>query len=137
MNISRLVSHLMREYQTAATYLRELETWDDQRTPDIQLGKLRRVWQDCVADVPYYAELVACGKAPREISKWEDFYLIPELTRQQLQDFPEKFQRCSHTPDFKRMTGGSTGNPVQFGMWKSEDRILRLLKLVLWIRAGY
>jgi len=35
------------------------------------------------------------------------------------------------------MTGGSTSNPVHFGMLKSEERILRLLKLVLWIRASY
>jgi phenylacetate-coenzyme A ligase PaaK-like adenylate-forming protein len=137
MNASRFIPSLVHEYQMAAAYLRQLETWDDSRTSDLQLCKLRQVWQDCVADVPYYAELVARGEAPIEIKEWPDFYAIPELTRRQLQDFQEKFQRRSGPPDFKRMTGGSTGNPVRFGMWKSEDRVLRLLKLVLWIRAGY
>jgi len=121
----------------AAVYLRQLENWDDHQTPDLQLRKLQQVWKDCVVDVPYYTELVARGNAPKEINKWEDFYEIPELTRQHLQDYPEQFKRRSGPPDFQRMTGGSTGNPVHFGMWQSEERVLRLLKLVLWIRAGY
>jgi phenylacetate-coenzyme A ligase PaaK-like adenylate-forming protein len=137
MNISRFIPRLVQEYQSAAAYLRRLEDWDDRRTPDLQFASLKEIWRDCVTDVPYYAELAALGKAPKEISKWEDFYNIPELNRQLLQDFPEKFMRRSGPPDFKRMTGGSTGNPVHFGMWKSEDRVLRLLKLALWIRAGY
>jgi len=121
----------------AAMYLRQLENWDDHQTPDLQLRKLQQVWKDCVEDVPYYTELVAHGNAPKEINKWEDFYEIPELTRQHLQDYPEQFKRRSGPPGFQRMTGGSTGNPVHFGMWQSEERVLRLLKLVLWIRAGY
>ena len=137
MNTSRFIPGLVRDHQLATAYLRQLENWNDDRTPDLQLHKVREVWQDCVADVPYYAELVKLGKAPKKINNWKAFYAIPELTRQPLQDFPEKFQRRSSPPHFKRMTGGSTGNPVHFGMWKSEDRVLRLLKLVLWIRAGY
>jgi phenylacetate-coenzyme A ligase PaaK-like adenylate-forming protein len=137
MNASRFIPRLAQEYKLAAAYLHALENWDDGRTPDIQLASLQRIWRDCVADVPYYTELVARGEAPEEIKGWADFHAIPELTRRHLQDFPEKFQRRSGPPDFKRMTGGSTGNPVHFGMWKSEDRILRLLKLALWIRAGY
>jgi len=84
MNTSRFIPTLMREYQMAAAYLRELETWDDSRTPDLQLRKLQQVWQDCVADVPYYAELIARGEAPREVKNWTDFFSIPELTRQHL-----------------------------------------------------
>ena len=137
MTANSIIPGLIREYRMAAAYLRELEAWDDGRTADLQLCNLKQIWKECVADVPYYAELVVRGEAPRAITSWDDFHQIPELTRQHLQDFPEKFHRRSGPPDFKRMTGGSTGNPIQFGMWKSEDRILRLLKLVLWIRAGY
>jgi phenylacetate-coenzyme A ligase PaaK-like adenylate-forming protein len=137
MNAGRIIPSVVREYQMAAAYLRQWEAWDDSRTPELQLHKVKQVWQDCVRDVPFYSELVTRGQAPGEINKWEDFYSVPELTRQHLQDVPEKFQRRSGPPDCKRMTGGSTGNPIQFGLWKSEDRLLRLLKLVLWIRAGY
>jgi len=137
MNATRFIPSLMREYQHASAYLRILEDFDDNLTPDLQLRKLRHVWQDAVSDVPFYTELVARGQAPKEIQRWEDFYDIPELTRQHLQDFPQSFQRRSGPPDFKRMTGGSTGTPVHFGLWNSEERVLRLLKLVLWIRAGY
>jgi phenylacetate-coenzyme A ligase PaaK-like adenylate-forming protein len=101
------------------------------------MSRLQKIWKDCVTDVPYYDELVRRRVAPREIKCWDDFRNIPELSRKDLQDQPEKFIRYSGPPELKRMTGGSTGTPVHFGVWKSEDRILRVLKLVLWQRAGY
>jgi len=137
MTASQLIPSCRREYQSASDYLRVFSAWDHSRTEDLQFRKLQAVWKDCVADVPYYAELVAHDEAPNEIKSWPDFYAIPELTRSHLQDHPEKFQRLSGAPDLSRMTGGSTGNPIHLGIWNSEDRILKILKLALWIRAGY
>jgi phenylacetate-coenzyme A ligase PaaK-like adenylate-forming protein len=90
-----------------------------------------------VEDVPYYGSLVRQGLAPREIATWDDFRSIPELTRDILQDRSVEFVRKSGPPDLTRMTGGSTGNPVKFGVWHSEDEVIRMLKLVLWSRTGY
>lgn len=103
----------------------------------VQLERIRDVWRDAVADVPYYSRLVAGGGAPGDIRSWEDFFSIPELTRQILQDCQKEFVRRSGFPDLWRMTGGSTGNPVKFGVWESEDEVIRVLKLVLWRRVGY
>ena len=103
----------------------------------VQLERIRDVWRDAVADVPYYSRLVAGGRAPGEIRSWEDFFSIPELTREILQDSQKEFARRSGPPNLWRMTGGSTGNPVKFGVWKSEDEVIRVLKLVLWRRVGY
>jgi phenylacetate-coenzyme A ligase PaaK-like adenylate-forming protein len=111
--------------------------WDDERTAEVQLGRLREVWADCVKDVPYYGGLVERGEAPAEIRTWEEFRGIPELNRTILQERREEFTRRSGGPDLVRMTSGSTGNPVRFGVWNREDRVLRLLKLTLWLRAGY
>ena len=137
MTASQFIPSFRHEYQSAKDTLRAFSSQDETRIPDLQFRKCQAVWQDCVADVPYYGELVNRGQAPKEIKCWDDFYAIPELTRAQLQDQPEKFRRRSGPPDLTRMTGGSTGNPVHFGLWNSEDRILKILKLMLWIRAGY
>ena len=137
MSIAQFIPRVRKEYQSANESLQISSYGGDQQTADIQLQRFKIVWKDCVEDVPYYAELVEKGLAPREIKCWEDVYTIPELTRSHLQDHPQKFRRISGAPDFHRMTGGSTGNPVQFGVWNSEERVSKILKLKLWIRAGY
>ena len=104
---------------------------------DFQLGRIQEVWKDAVTDVPYYGRLVAEGRAPADIRNWKDFLEIPELSREILQDHKEEFMRRSGPPDLWRMTGGSTGNPIKFGVWNSEDAVIRMLKLVLWHRVGY
>jgi len=114
-----------------------MQSLDGAELTDIQLSKIKEIWNDAVADVPYYSRLVAEVRAPKEIKNWNDFFSIPELTREILQDCREEFARRSGPPDLWRMTGGSTGNPVKFGVWTSEDEVVRVLKLILWARVGY
>ena len=137
IHLGKYLPGIKKNYQKAREYLGVLDKWDDSLTADIQLSKLQDVWSDAVADVPYYSRIVRDGLAPAQIHTWDDFYSIPELTRDILQDQPEQFVRISGLPDLSRMTGGSTGNPVKFGVWKSEDQIIRFLKLVLWAKVGY
>jgi len=121
----------------ARKYSALLAEWDVRQTGAVQLRALQTIWKDCVTDVPYYQKLVQTGQAPAAISTWDDFHAIPELTREILQQRPAGFRRFSGPPDLTRTTGGSTGTPVKFGVWKSEDQILRMLKLVLWQKVGY
>ena len=114
-----------------------MQSLDEAELAHIQLSKIKEIWKDAVQDVPYYKRLVAEGRAPLQITTWEDFFGIPELTREILQDHREEFIRCSGAPNLWRMTGGSTGNPIKFGVWNSEDEVIRVLKLVLWRRVGY
>ena len=125
------------DYRAAREYRDVLRGWDPSKTAKWQLRRLREIWQDCVADVPYYATLVATGRAPRQIDSWEDFHAIPILTRAVLQEHHAEFQRRSRRADFFLSTAGSTGNPVKFGVWKSESKPIRLMKLVPWIELGY
>jgi phenylacetate-coenzyme A ligase PaaK-like adenylate-forming protein len=137
MNLGKFLPKARRDYAAALDYWRVLEAQDEASVAEMQLSKLRVVWRDAVADVPYYGRLVREGRAPAEIVTWDDFRAIPELTREILQDRAEEFVRVSGPPDLTRMTGGSTGNPVKFGVWHSEDEVIRMLKLVLWTRTGY
>jgi phenylacetate-coenzyme A ligase PaaK-like adenylate-forming protein len=137
MNLSFLFPKTRRDFVKAGVAWQDMQSLDEGKLPDLQLFKIQEVWRDAVADVPYYKRLVAEERAPREIGTWEDFFSIPELTREILQDCREEFVRRSDPPDLWRMTGGSTGNPVKFGVWTSEDEVVRMLKLVLWARVGY
>jgi phenylacetate-CoA ligase len=128
---------LLADFLVAREYSAEIEQRIEEDTVARQLCNLQAVWEDCVADVPYYRRLAKSGQAPERISSWDDFRAIPALTRDILQQSHAEFRRISSPPDLNRMTGGSTGAPVRFGAWKSEDQILRRLKLVLWSRAGY
>ena len=126
-----------RDYAAALDYRRTLEEQDGGGIAEMQLQKVREVWRDAVADVPYYERLVREGRAPHDIATWEDFRCVPELTREILQDHEHEFLRKSGPHDIKRLTGGSTGSPVRFGVYHCEEEVIRLLKLVLWSRAGY
>jgi phenylacetate-CoA ligase len=137
MNLNFLFPKARRDFAAAQECWRGMQARGDSDLSNLQLSKIQEVWRDAVRDVPYYGRLVKEGRAPSEIESWEDFFKIPELTREILQDHKEEFVRRSGPPDLWRMTGGSTGNPVKFGVWNSEDAIIRMLKLVLWHRVGY
>ncbi|MCW9680016.1 hypothetical protein FJR41_004170 [Dolichospermum planctonicum UHCC 0167] len=126
-----------QDLQKAQEYLERLTNLNSTTISSIQLHKFQSIWEDCISDVPYYRELVEKGKAPGKISSWEDFYAIPVLDRITIQNNPEKFHRLSTSPDSYISTTGSTGQPVQLGIWKSESNILRIAKLVPWIQLGY
>lgn len=102
-----------------------------------QMAAVCRIWSDAIADVPYYGELVASGRAPREIGSWADFRSIPILTRQELQDRPASFLRRSEPPDGFAVTAGSTGTPLRVGMNQAERDRMRIVKLAAWQEFGY
>src|SRR5215218_4722564 len=105
---------------------------DKDRLANQQLARLTVLWDDAVADVPYYAALVKADRAPRTIRSWETFRSLPVLTRQILQDQPEQFVRRSGPADGIAFTAGSTGTPLQVGMNQSERDLMRIVKLSEW-----
>jgi len=102
-----------------------------------QLSDIARIWADAVADVPYFAQLVADRRAPAAVRSWDDFRTIPVLTRQALQDQREQFIRRSGPPDGYVNTAGSTGTPLRIGMSRRERDLLRVVKLAEWQALGY
>jgi phenylacetate-coenzyme A ligase PaaK-like adenylate-forming protein len=137
MNLNFLFPKTQRDFAAAQECWQSMQVRGDADLLNLQLSKIQEVWRDAIRDVPYYGRLVEEGRARVDIESWSDFFKIPELTREILQDHKEEFVRRSGPPDLWRMTGGSTGNPVKFGVWTSEDEVVRVLKLVLWARVGY
>jgi phenylacetate-CoA ligase len=102
-----------------------------------QLLAMRQVWADAVADIPHYAQLVAAGRAPREIRTWDDCRAIPVLTRQDIQNQPSAFLRRSGPPEGFSITAGSTGTPLRLGTNQAERDRMRIVKLAAWQEFGY
>jgi phenylacetate-coenzyme A ligase PaaK-like adenylate-forming protein len=101
------------------------------------LEGVRRSWTDAVADVPYYASLVAAGEAPAHIATWDDFRRIPPLTREILQRRQAEFIRRSAPPPSTVTTAGSTGTPLKIGVSAAERDLMRVVKLAEWMALGY
>lgn len=128
---------LRSQFLKAQVYSDRLDSGSDIHGSAFQLQRLRTIWDDCVQDIPYYRHLVTGGEAPRHIVSWTDFKQIPVLDRRILQERASDFIRDSGPPDSSLSTAGSTGQPVQFGQWRTGMEPVRIAKLVPWIRLGY
>ena len=138
MSLGLLLSARLRRQYAAAEARRAMGQPRDQAAAMAQqLAAIRIVWADAVRDVPYYAALAASGRAPLDIQTWADVAAIPELSRQSLQDDPERFVRRSGSPESYVTTGGSTGTPLRIGVNQSERDLMRIVKLAAWQDLGY
>lgn len=128
---------LRSQFLDAQAYSRRLDSGSDEHGSAGQLQRFNAIWNDCVEEIPYYRHLVTGGEAPRHIASWEAFKQIPVLDRRILQERASDFVRESGPPDSSLSTAGSTGQPVQFGHWRTGMEPVRIAKLVPWIRLGY
>lgn len=134
----KALSNLIIANDLAAARQREeaSASWTEEAISDLQLQKLKEVWRASQA-IPYYQQLVKEGSVPRELSTWQDLQSIPILTRQIIQDSPEKFIRPQSPPDAFAKTAGSVGTPICLGMSKSQKRLMKAVKLSCWRQCGY
>lgn len=132
-----ILSRRLRRHHDAAVARRATATPAPGGLAERQLAALCDVWTDAIDDVPYYAGLVASGRAPRELKSWADVAAIPPLTRRELQDRPAEFRRRSGPPGSVMKTAGSTGTPIHVGMNQSERDLMRIVKLASWQEMGY
>ncbi len=135
--MTSLVGRVQRDFAAAEARRELLERQDPARVAERQLAAMQAVWSDAVADVPYYASLVAQRRAPAAIRSWDDVRAIPELRREAFRDDPAAFIRLSGAPPGFVTTGGSTGTPIKMGMTPEERRLMRTVKLTAWQSAGY
>jgi phenylacetate-CoA ligase len=130
-----LFPRLRGDYRQASQY--QLDVPDPLNEVEArQFTQIQRIWSDCSRNVPYYAKLVANGRAPEVLRTWKDFHQIPPLTRQAIQEQPALFLRA-FSPDHWVSTGGSTGNPVRIGISRVERALTRVIKVATWQRHGY
>src|SRR5690349_18817101 len=129
---SLAIRALHRHFAAAEERTRTLSAIPDSEWPRRQLDALQQVWTDAVADVPYYAEMVASKRAPMALRNWDDVRAVPVLTREHLQRQPDAFIRRSGPPATFLKTAGSTGTPIAVGMNQAERDLMRIVKVSAW-----
>jgi phenylacetate-CoA ligase len=116
-----LMPSLKKRIQTAHNLLSGWLEPDSKVVQELQLRKLQEIYVDATKNVPYYHKLVSSGNAPPTIVSLEQFFAeVPMLQKKDIQKNRDDFVRLDKRPDLFRATGGSTGEPLQFGVFRSE-----------------
>lgn len=87
-----------------------------------QLFVFNAMWQNIQDNVPLYSSLVQKGKAPKNITTWDEFVKLPIISRNMATQNINSYTDSSLKPSGYGTTGGSTGNPLRFPKWSSEAK---------------
>lgn len=101
----------------------------------MQVYRLNREWARMVATSPYMARLQRERSLPGKFESLEQFVaLVPTISRTDVQANLAEMQCRGPKPDFFRITGGSTAQPVQLPAWNSE---LQRTRPDVWVGRGW
>lgn len=93
----------------------------------VQVELLNREWARIVSAVPYYRGLVARGELPPRFDSTGTFAaVVPPTRRADVHGSLDARTSEGRGPDFRRITGGSTAQPVQLPSWRSETAHTRI-----------
>jgi len=95
--------------------------WSPKEIRKWQLETFNEQWQSIRSSVPYYTRLAAERDLPDHFESWEQFQdRMPVIDREAVQNHDSALASTERSPDFQRVTGGSTAEPVQIPAWSSE-----------------
>jgi len=102
--------------------------YSENRSPDaiqqIQLDRFNKQWESISRTSPYYANARRSLGLPDQFATWADFSRdMPKMTRGDLKANVSRIALAKARPDYWRMTGGSSAEPIQLPAWRSEDVI--------------
>lgn len=96
--------------------IEQSQWWSQEKLRQYQFRQINTLLKHCVANVPYYRELLGNSLTPGEIDEqqWQD---IPILTRDKVQQAGTQLRAVSLPPSHGKVksqrTSGSTGKPVE------------------------
>jgi phenylacetate-coenzyme A ligase PaaK-like adenylate-forming protein len=104
-----------KEFYSRSWSPREMRRW--------QLGQFNKQWQKIRRDVPYFARLFHERGLPERFRSWAQFReQMPVIDRSTVQEHRGALTNTSRSPDFHRVTGGSTAEPVKIPAWSTEKK---------------
>ncbi|MEE9169846.1 MAG: hypothetical protein V3U73_08760, partial [bacterium] len=110
------MSHLIEDQESFYS-----NNWSSHEISRWQLGQFNSQWDVIRCDIPYYANLANHQRLATKFNSWEEVKnLVPVTNRKTVQSFGRALSNVTKSPDFSRITGGSTAEPVQLPAWKSE-----------------
>ena len=129
-----------REYKRWNAWLKESDTWSEERIETFQIKKLKETFSMAYAETPYYHRLFDdCGFAPDEFRYLDQMKKIPFLTKQLIQDNIDRMVNSNLNKEsiLYYTTSGSTGIPM--GMYKNNSDKVKEAAFVnyIWKETGY
>jgi phenylacetate-CoA ligase len=86
-----------------------------------QLAALNAQWAETIRCVPYYRALASRREVPASFGSLAEFSAtVPPSRRGEIRDGLADRTSDSPAPDFFRITGGTTAEPIQLPAWESE-----------------
>lgn len=115
----------LREYRLKSSVQDQKEfyggNWSSDEIQAWQLDQFNKQWQSIRENVPYYSRLAAKRDLPLRFDSWKKFRRrMPVIDRETVQNHRIELTSTKEEPDFQRVTGGSTAEPVQIPAWSSE-----------------
>ena len=116
----------IRERQLIPEIQKRRELYESNLSPierkAFQLAKFNSEWQVIKNTVPYYQSLARSHNLPEVFHSWEEIISsFPVVNRSTLQQYRELMSSRTKAPEWWRLTGGTTAQPVQLPAWKSES----------------
>lgn len=96
---------------------------EKEKINDYQIVQFNKLWQDIQKNISYYNELVEKEIVPKKISTYDDFLQIPILDRVEARKNIEYYSDRTKSADSWVTTGGSTGTPLKYPVWKNQDKV--------------
>ena len=101
--------------------------WSRADIREWQLARFNGLWRTIAENSPYYMHLKHEIQIPGRFADWGEFSdKLPVLTRETTRRFADDMRTSIRRADYRRITGGSTSEPIQLPAWKTEDRITGL-----------
>jgi phenylacetate-CoA ligase len=105
-----------RRYTERRVFLEDSQWWTPDLVRAFQWNELKRLLAHVFASVPYLREKYrAAGIAFEDLQDWDDFRLLPPLTRAEVNAHGRELCSTTYTGRLlPHATGGSTGVPTRF-----------------------
>ncbi|MBQ8125617.1 MAG: phenylacetate--CoA ligase family protein [Kiritimatiellae bacterium] len=129
MKIKSILIGALRYGQTR-TFIRQVA---DVRT---QVEMFNEIWQDAIANVPFYSEWKATHDLPNAIGDIAELVNWPILNKQDLILNRDKLIRKDIKRFHESVTGGATGEPLHFRTMAGESDTVAMNKWIGWARMG-
>lgn len=110
----------MRHRHALAKYACEFDQDSNTQSTEI-LSRLNAVWKHATQTTPYWRQFKADTRLPDRFASTDEFVAsVPVVTRATLKEHCAAMTSTSAPPDYYRVTGGSTAQPVRIPSWSSE-----------------
>ena len=111
----RLLHRRLEMARKASFLLRSMPYRDE--IENYQVGKFNLIWEDAIANIPFYSEWQTKHRLPDRIENLGELITWPVLTKKNLRQLDLFHRKNAEKPYSMILTGGSTGEPVRLPSW--------------------